>query len=79
MLMKALGCNAFVEPDVMVKGFLKDDILIMNSDGLTNMVPQEEIFKLVKEDIERAPKELIEIANKNGGYDNITVVVIKNI
>ena len=27
MLMKALGCNAFVEPDVMVKGFLKDDIL----------------------------------------------------
>ena len=43
------------------------------------MVPQEEIFKLVKEDIERAPKELIEIANKNGGYDNITVVVIKNI
>ena len=66
MLMKALG-------------FLKDDILIMNSDGLTNMVPQEEIFKLVKEDIERAPKELIEIANKNGGYDNITVVVIKNI
>ena len=63
----------------MVKGFLKDDILIMNSDGLPNMVPQEEIFKLVKEDIERAPKELIEIANKNGGYDNITVVVIKNI
>ena len=79
MLMKALGCNAFVEPDVMVKGFLKDDILIMNSDGLTNLVPQEEIFKLAKKDIERAPKELIEIANRNGGYDNITVVVIKNI
>ncbi len=79
MLMKALGCNAFVEPDVMVKGFLKDDILIINSDGLTNLVPQNEIFNLVKKDIERAPKELIEIANKNGGYDNITVVIIKNI
>ena len=79
MLMKALGCNAFVEPDVMVKGFLKDDILIMNSDGLTNLVPQEEIFKLAKKNIELAPKELIEIANNNGGYDNITVVVIKNI
>mgnify|MGYP003291436493 CR=1 FL=1 len=26
MLMKALGCNAFVEPDVSVKGFLRDDI-----------------------------------------------------
>ena len=79
MLMKALGCNAFVEPDVMVKGFLKDDILIMNSDGLTNLVPQEEIFKSAKKNIELAPKELVEMANKNGGYDNITVVVIKNI
>ena len=33
MLMKALGCNAFVEPDIAVKGFLKDDIILMGSDG----------------------------------------------
>lgn len=79
MLMKAIGCSAFVEPDVTVKGFLKDDILVMTSDGLTNMVKQEDIFNKVKENIETAPKELIEIANKNGGYDNITIVVIKNI
>ena len=79
MLMKALGCNAFVEPDVMVKGFLKDDIIVMGSDGLTNMVSQEEIFRLAKKDIEKAPKELVEMANQNGGYDNITVVIIKNI
>ena len=44
MLIKALGCNAFVEPDVMVKGFLKDDILIMCSDGLTNLVPRRGNF-----------------------------------
>lgn len=44
MLIKALGCNAFVEPDVMVKGFLKDDILIMCSDGLTNLVPRRRNF-----------------------------------
>ena len=79
MLIKALGCNAFVEPDVMVKGFLKEDIIVMSSDGLTNMVSQEEIFRLAKKDIERAPKELVEIANNKGGYDNITVVIIKNI
>ena len=79
MLMKALGCNAFVEPDVMVKGFLKDDILIMNSDGLTNLVSQEDIFREAKKDIEQAPKELVKMANENGGYDNITVIVIKNI
>ena len=63
----------------MAKGFLKDDILIMSSDGLTNMVSQDEIFKLAKKDIEQDPKELVEIANKNGGYDNITVIIIKNI
>lgn len=79
MLMKALGSNAFVEPDVMVKGFLKEDILVMATDGLTNMVPQEEIYEHAKKNFERAPKELIEIANQNGGYDNITIVVIKNI
>lgn len=79
MLMKALGCNAFVEPDVMVKGFLKEDIMVMTSDGLTNLVPQEEIFRQAKKDIEQAPKELVKIANDNGGYDNITTIVIKNI
>ncbi|MCI8471041.1 MAG: Stp1/IreP family PP2C-type Ser/Thr phosphatase [Clostridia bacterium] len=79
MLMKALGCNAFVEPDVIVRGFLKEDIFVMCSDGLTNLVEQEEIYKIAKKDIEQAPKELVEIANQNGGYDNITVVIIKNI
>ena len=79
MLTRALGCNAFVEPDVMVKGFLKDDILIMNSDGLTNLVSQEEIFKEAKKNIEQATKNLVQMANDNGGYDNITVIIIKNI
>ena len=79
MLMKALGCNAFVEPDVMTKGFLKDDILIMCSDGLTNMVEPLVISKIAKKDIEQAPKDLVKLANDNGGYDNITVIVIKNI
>ena len=79
MLMKALGCNAFVEPDVMVKAFLKEDIIVMATDGLTNLVPQEEIYRLSKENIETAPKELVQMANNNGGYDNITVVTIKNI
>ena len=79
MLMKALGCNAFVEPDVMVKGFLKDDILIMCSDGLTNLVSQDEIYEKASKNIEQATKDLVELANNRGGYDNITVIIIKNI
>ena len=79
MLMKALGCNAFVEPDVMVKGFLKDDILIICSDGLTNLVDQETIYEMASKNIEQATKDLVKLANDRGGYDTITVVIIKNI
>lgn len=79
MLTRALGCNAFVEPDVMVKGFLKDDILVMCSDGLTNMVKTDIIYQEASKNIEQAPKELVRIANENGGKDNVTVVIIKNI
>ena len=44
----------------MVKGFLKDDILIINSDGLTNLVPQEEIFNEEKAKAIAARKRLME-------------------
>ncbi len=63
----------------MVKGFLKDDIMIMCTDGLTNLVDTETMFNISKETLEYSPKKLVEEANKKGGYDNITVVIIKNI
>jgi len=75
--MKALGCTAFVEPDVTVKGFIKDDIILMCSDGLTNMVTNKEIYDIIKEDYRNSPEKLIQKANENGGYDNITAIVIK--
>ena len=40
---------------------------------------QEEIFKEAKKNIEQATKNLVQMANDNGGYDNITVIIIKNI
>lgn len=76
MLIKALGCSTFVEPDVMVKGFLKDDILLMCSDGLTNMLKDEEIVKIINENPIEACNNLVSKANENGGYDNITAVII---
>ena len=79
MLMKALGCNAFVEPDVMVKGFQKEDILIICSDGLTNMVKVDDIYRLTKNNFEQATKDLVDLANQNGGVDNITIITIKNL
>ena len=76
MLTKALGCTPFVEPDVMVKGFLKDDILLMCSDGLTNMLKDNKIYEIIKENPKEASKNLVKKANELGGYDNITAVII---
>jgi len=76
MLTKALGCTPYVEPDVLVKGFLKGDILLMTSDGLTNMLKDEEIYNIIKNNPESAHEMLVSKANELGGYDNITVVII---
>lgn len=76
MLIKALGCSSFVEPDVMVKGFLKDDVLLMCSDGLTNMLKDEKIVEIINQDPEKACNTLVDKANEQGGYDNITAVII---
>ena len=79
MLMKALGCSALVEPDVLCKGFLKDDILLMCSDGLTNMLRESEIYSLLLNNPNNPEEALIENANNLGGYDNITTIIVDNI
>lgn len=62
----------------MVKNFQNDDIIIMTSDGLTNMVEENAIYNIVTNNFENSDKLLINMANEAGGVDNITVVIIKN-
>ncbi len=78
MLMKALGCTPFIEPDVTIKGFLKDDIIVICSDGLTNMLNEQDIYNIIVQDITNSSTNLVNRANELGGYDNITVLVIYN-
>ena len=77
MLLKALGCTSMVEPDLRARNIEAGDILLMCSDGLTNMVEEKEIYRVVRENPETATQVLVELANVAGGYDNITVVIIK--
>ena len=77
MLTKALGCTKEIEPTVYTKTFIKNDIILMSSDGLTNMVREDEIYKIIKEE-DNSHEALIKKANENGGLDNITVIVIYN-
>ena len=79
MLMKAIGCKNLVEPDLICKGFLKDDILLMCSDGLTNMLRDSEIYNTLLKNPEHPEEALINQANQMGGLDNITTVIIDNI
>ncbi len=77
MLTKALGCTAYVEPDIRARNLEVGDILLMCSDGLTNMVEEKEIYQVVKQNPQTAPNVLVDLANQAGGYDNITVITIK--
>lgn len=76
MLTKALGCTSYIDPDLRARVINKNDIILMCSDGLTNMVSEEEIYQITKENPKEAVNNLIMLANNNGGYDNITVLII---
>ncbi len=78
MLMKALGCLEFAEPDVMARNFQEGDIIVMTSDGLTNMVKESKIYETIVNNFENCDKLLIDMANDAGGIDNITVIILKN-
>jgi protein phosphatase len=56
------------------------DVLLLCTDGLTTMMPDEEIREcLVRSaaDVERAAQQLVDGANEHGGEDNVTVLVIR--
>lgn len=62
------------------QGFLLDpgDIVLLCSDGLTDLVWDDEILAIVrsKKNVKAAAEALVELANKRGGYDNITVILM---
>ena len=49
----------------------------MCSDGLTNMLQEEEIYNLISNNLEEACNKLVEKANELGGYDNISIIIVK--
>jgi protein phosphatase len=72
------------DPDVDVDGFTieaeEGDVFLLCSDGLTDMVSDEEILELVhahRDDLEKAVKALVSAANRGGGEDNITAVAFR--
>ena len=78
MITKAIGTELVVEPELIHHKLQKDDILLVCSDGLTNMVSEKEILNTLNDEYdEKIAQRLIDKANANGGTDNITVIIIK--
>ncbi|MGN1267447.1 MAG: Stp1/IreP family PP2C-type Ser/Thr phosphatase [Dorea sp.] len=77
IITRAMGVKENVEPDIYEYRLKKGDIILMCTDGLSNMVEDEDMFDIVKgaRDIVEAVEMLIEKANSNGGRDNIGVVM----
>lgn len=79
VLTKAMGTTSDIEVIVNTLDIKDKDVFLFCSDGLTNMVSDEEIFKIVKENSpEEARDMLLDLALKNGGMDNITFILVFN-
>jgi serine/threonine protein phosphatase PrpC len=77
VITRALGTDPDVDVDTFSVETRPGDLFLICSDGLTSMVADEEILRTIEDhrhDLDRAARELVRIANRGGGEDNITVV-----
>lgn len=79
VITRAIGGEEQVEPEMFSVDLKENSKILMCSDGLTNMLEDDEIMRIVKNspDIEEAAAVLIDRANANGGKDNISVVIVE--
>ena len=80
IITRALGTDENIKIDIYSVPFETEDIVVLCTDGLTNLVESSEILEcmLYSESIKSACEHLVELANERGGYDNITILAIKN-
>jgi protein phosphatase len=80
VITRAIGVAEEAFPDVCEVPFFPGDIIILCSDGLSNMVSPEEICDIVgNNNPEAACRLLVDLANERGGDDNITVIVLRGL
>lgn len=76
IITRSVGFQEDVDADIDIRVLREGDRFLLCSDGLCNMVNDEEICDLVSgNDLDEACRRLIDIANERGGEDNITVVM----
>lgn len=79
LITRALGIEEDVQVDVMQDDIEKDDIYLLCSDGLSDLISDEQIFSVLvksRQNLEKASKELVNLAKEHGGYDNVSVILV---
>jgi protein phosphatase len=80
MITRAHGLKESVDVDLIEQPACPEDVLVLCSDGLSDLLDDEEILAAVQDhgdDLDRACQALVDRANAKGGDDNITVLVIQ--
>lgn len=80
LVTRAVGIDAEVEPEIHVHDVQLGDIYLLCSDGLNDMVEDEDIqstLYAMQSNLTLAAEQLIQMANDNGGRDNVSVVLVK--
>ena len=77
IITRAIGAKEDVEMDFFEYRVMPGDLILMCTDGLSNMVEDEDIFRIIRgsRDLPEAVQNLIDQANENGGKDNIGIVL----
>lgn len=78
-ILRALGTEQDVKIDIKTIMFEEGDFLLICSDGLSNKVNDTEMVNILQnqDSLERKAQELINMANENGGEDNITLIILE--
>ena len=79
IITRAIGAASSVEIDFFEVELNEGDVILMCTDGLTNMVEDDEILRIIRSSVDVADmaENLIKMANHNGGKDNIGVVIVQ--
>jgi protein phosphatase len=79
VITRALGMRETVQVDIRAHQIKSGDVYLLCSDGLSGMVPDDQISQITgnAKSLERAVAELVDAANRNGGTDNVTTLMLQ--
>jgi len=76
IITRAVGTDGQLTADRFVRPFAQGDMLVLCTDGLSNLVEPAEVARALQEGPEAACDKLVALANQRGGQDNITILIL---